>query len=337
MNFKQVYKTSLKRKRDDVPAEGTSESAAPVAPSLSVPLVVEPLKKGPEKEDRPQKKIKISLSGASVAIAGTGSSSVPSPAPVLPLPVRQPSVTVASPRPQSKENVASIATNSHHAAAALSTASVSTAPVMQAAHTSPTPPLSQPRPPKSNGILSKAMTAKSSSSISKKRKLDSSGSRMVTMKYRKVGCSDALRTLVQSFPSSLGEASHSDSMTATAAARTSTAASSMDAAASSGSTTISAGSSQENSSQKTTLPNGKVRRPLPGAPTSKSALGSAASSTGKRPSSTEPSQPKRKVIKLSMTTKALREAAARSVSAPVQNKHSRDPTPSQKPGGVQEN
>lgn len=323
----------MKRKRDEaVPKEEAAEAssslaAVPPAPTpvpVQSPVVLhrEPLQ---EKEKQPErKKIKISRLSTSSNLRAAE----PSPAPAS----RAPSIAVASPRPvppaASPRPTPSVAPSRPASVAASprpapelergNSISVLNRPKVQLASAAPSAAAS-PTPEPARPAVS-VRTAR----VGKKRKLAETETpeagpsgpprRMVTLKYNPTKLSEPQRRMLASFPSPaspIGEAA-ADSIVATPAARARVQATSPlpPNAEASFASTLSAGSSSQtlSASQKTLLPTGKVRKPLPSGPSASSEL------LGAEPAaSTGPSKP-RKIVKLKLTNHKLRDAAARCAS-----------------------
>lgn len=335
LNFKQVYKVSLKKKRDeDLPVEPVQ--AIGTVPPVPVPEVVkekekekgkeQPKEKEKEREkekekEKPEKK-KIKLNRAGLSFSkNVQPSPAPSPAPVS----RQPSIAVSTPRPIELDRRDTISVQNRPVVTLTSAA--------PSAAGSPTPEPSRP-----------SVNAKSAK-FSKKRKLAETevpaaasrpNKKIVTMKYRMNKLTETQRQVMMRISSSTDEAASSDSIIASARTFVSTgsplprvpspANATADVSMASFTSTLSAGSS----SQKTLLPNGKPRKPLPSGvgsgspparppPTPRSLSQSNQTPSGSASpvasrSSAEPRQPK-KIIRLKLGTKALVDAASGNGSA----------------------
>lgn len=282
MTFKQTYKTSLKRRHEEVIPAQPVQAVTTAVPSAPRPLVEQ------EKEQPKKKMIKLSHPGPSRTSA---QSPAPAPAPVS----RQPSIAVAAPaRPPELERGDSIAVQNRP------TVKLTSAP--QSAAGTPTP---EP----SRHVTSSSKITK----LSKKRKLADTEaspaprrSRIVTLKYGHL--TEHRRQQIARIPSSKARAiPPADSIVATPVARAippaatpsrqGSSPANVDVSMISSTSTLSAGSSSNaQSSQqqhKTPLPSGKiVRKPLPTGPSPHSAV-SPTSSIAAKPSATprQPSQP----------------------------------------------
>lgn len=283
MNFKQTYKTSLKRRYEEVIPEQPVQAVTTAVPPAPRPLVDQ------EKEQPRKKMIKLSHPGPSRTSA---QSPAPPPAPVA----RQPSIAVAAPaRPPDLERGDSIAVQNRP------TVKLPSAP--QSVTGTPTPEPSR-----------HAISSSKVPKLSKKRKLAdteaspaSRRSRVVTLKYGHL--TEHKRQQIARIPSSKARAMPpADSIVATPVARAippaatpsrqGSSPANVDVSMMSSTSTLSAGSSSNaQSSQqqhKTPLPSGKiVRKPLPTGPSPHSAV-SPNSSIAAKPSATprQPSQPR---------------------------------------------
>lgn len=273
MNFRRSHKTSLTRKRDEAVPKKIAPDAVAVAAPLQAPAPVPapPGRPAPDQTaERPKTKlIKISHSGASRPSMGSPAPSRPSmqsparsPAPIS----RQPSIAVAAPVrlpvPEKRDTIA-----------------VQNRTILK-------PPSTTPQPV---SATSSQEHARPSSSVkasgfkpSKKRKLGEteapSGSsrprKIVTLRYKKF--TEEHRRHIARMASSGRAVRPADSIVATPAARAFAATASplrkgspanVDVSIGSSTSTLSAGSSSTmQPSQKTPLPNGKIRRPLPTGP-----------------------------------------------------------------------
>ncbi|KAG6367956.1 hypothetical protein INS49_002156 [Diaporthe citri] len=283
MTFKQTYKTSLKRRHEEVIPEQPVQAVTTVVPPAPRPLV------GQEKEQPKKKMIKLSHPGPSRASA---QSPAPPPAPVA----RQPSIAVAAPArpPPELERGDSIAVQNRP------TVKLPSAPQSAAGTHTPEP---------SRHVSSSSKVPK----LSKKRKLADTEaspaprrSRIVALKYGHL--TEQKRQQIARIPSSKARAiPPADSIVATPVARAippaatpsrqGSSPANVDVSMISSTSTLSAGSSSNaQSSQqqhKTPLPSGKiVRKPLPTGPSPHSAV-SPTSSIAAKPSATprQPSQP----------------------------------------------
>lgn len=284
MNFKQTYKTSLKRRHEEVIPEQPVQAVTTAVPPAPRPLVDQ------EKEQPRKKMIKLSHPGPSRTSA---QSPAPPPAPVA----RQPSIAVAAPArpPPDLERGDSIAVQNRP------TVKLPSAPQSVAGTPTPEP---------SRHAISSSKVPK----LSKKRKLAdteaspaSRRSRVVTLKYGHL--TEHKRQQIARIPSSKARAMPpADSIVATPVARAippaatpsrqGSSPANVDVSMMSSTSTLSAGSSSNaQSSQqqhKTPLPSGKiVRKPLPTGPSPHSAV-SPNSSIAAKPSATprQPSQPR---------------------------------------------
>lgn len=309
MNFKQTYKTSLKRRREEVVPEQLSHALPSAVPSARS-LVDQ------EKEQPKKKMIKLAHPGPSK----TGAQSpAPSPAPVA----RQPSIAVAAParQPPELERGDSIAVQNRP-----------TVKLPSAPQSAPGTPAPEP----SRHATSNAKALK----LSKKRKLADTDatpaprrSRIVTMNYGHLA--EHKRQQITRILSSKARAiPPADSIVATPVARAipptispsrqGSSPTNVDVSMISSTSTLSAGSSSNTQAsqqqQKTPLPSGKiVRKPLPTGP-SHSAV-SPTPNIAAKPSATprQPSQPQQ-------PTSA---SPSRPVS-PVVSRSSTDPAPKPK-------
>lgn len=307
MTFKQSYKTSLKRRREEVvPEQPLHAVSSPVPPAPRPPI-------DQEKEQPKKKMIKLAHPGTS----RTGAQSpAPSPAPVG----RQPSIAVAAPArpPPELERGDSIAVQNRP------TVKIASAP--QSAPGTPTP---EP----SRHVTSNSKAAK----LSKKRKLADTEaspvprrSRIVTMNYGHLAAHKK-QQIARIFSSKARAMPPSDSIVATPVARAippttsparqGSSPANVDASVISSSTTISAGSSSNaqasQQQQKTPLPSGKiVRKPLPTGPSPHSAV-SPTSGFATKPSANprQPSQPHQPTS--ASTSRPVSPVASRSSTEPV--------------------
>ncbi|KAI7786689.1 hypothetical protein LA080_002800 [Diaporthe eres] len=284
MNFKQTYKTSLKRRHEEVIPEQPVQAVTAAVPPAPRPLVDQ------EKEQPKKKMIKLSHPGPSRTSA---QSPAPPPAPVA----RQPSIAVAAPArpPPDLERGDSIAVQNRP------TVKLPSAPQSVAGTPTPEP---------SRHAISSSKVPK----LSKKRKLADTEawppprrSRTVTLKYGHLA--EHKRQQIARIASSKARAiPPADSIVATPVARAippaatpsrqGSSPANVDVSMISSTSTLSAGSSSNaQSSQqqhKTPLPSGKiVRKPLPTGPSPHSAV-SPTSSIAAKPSATprQPSQPR---------------------------------------------
>ncbi|KUI57125.1 Transcription initiation factor TFIID subunit 2 [Cytospora mali] len=295
MDFKRTHKTSLGRKRDEgVPQESAPAAAAVAAPASAPPppprpamvLEIPPRTTGPQARstpdpamEQPKKKlIKLLHTGAS---RPSMQSPTTSPAPMP----RQPSISVATPsRPPAIEKGDSIAVQNRTALKPPSTPQ----PVAAAPATEHARPSSSMKP-----VVAKT---------SKKRKLGETETpagpsrprKIVTLRYNKF--TEERRRRVARIPSSGHAARSTDSIVATPAARAFAAAASpsrkgstpanVDVSMGSSTSTPSASSSSntQKPQQKTPLPNGKIRRPLPTGPSPNSSGSPTSSGIVARPS-----------------------------------------------------
>lgn len=282
MTFKQTYKTSLKREREEVVPDQPPHAVTSAVPPAPRPLIDQ------EKEQPRKKMIKLAHPGAS----RTGAQSpAPQPAPVS----RQPSIAVAAPvRPPELERGDSIAVQNRP------TVKLPSAP--QSAPGTPTP---EP----SRHVTSNSKAPK----LSKKRKLVDTDatpvprrSRIVTMNYGHLA-EPKRQHIAHILSSKLRAIPPGDSIVATPVARAipSTASPSrqgsspanVDVSMISSTSSLSAGSASNTQAsqqqQKTPLPSGKiVRKPLPTGPSPHNVV-SPTSSIAAKPSATprQPSQP----------------------------------------------
>lgn len=319
-------------------------------------------------KDRPKSKV-IKLSRSGTFSKNAGSSSAPSPAPIPRQPSvaastpRQPSVAVSTPRQPSSVAVSTPRPTELERSKSIA---VQNRPVAKPT-TAEIPAASSSTPDPSRPII-KAKSAKPK----KRKHAQIPGtigphlpnSLLVTMRFR----FDKLKSAGQLLMMSMGpsqsrrkEATPADSITASA--RTVDSASSQlpprpppakantDSFKASFTSTLSAGSSsQPPASHRTPLSNGKQRKPLPSGtaagsspakptPTHRSvsqaqsnqALFSSVSPSASR-SSAEPGQPKRKIIKLKLGSRALLDAASgtgSSASSQARSSFQASPAPSQ--------
>ncbi|KAJ4394022.1 Transcription initiation factor TFIID subunit 2 [Gnomoniopsis smithogilvyi] len=293
LNFTKCYQTASKRKRDEAfPKEEAAEAFPSLAVIPPVPGIMPGLARNPaaappepeKKEKQPEKKkIKLSRAGAS-NLKATERSPAASPAPPPPAapvaPVsRAPSIAVASSRPAPRSLLLML---SHPGPSVASprpgpelergdSISVLKRPLAQLAAAAPS--LSGSPTPEP----ARSMVSVKSAKTNKKRKLAeieapaagpaNSSRKILTFKYRFANLTDEQRRMLASFPSSALLANASDSIVATPAARARVHATSPlpPNAESSFTSSVSVSSSSQTlqASQKTPLPNGKARKPLP--------------------------------------------------------------------------
>lgn len=362
LNFTKSYQTSSKRKHEEAfPKEEAAEapfSLAAIPPihapvPSSAPRVPVAAPEPEKKEKQPEKKkIKLSRAGTSSNLKIKEPTPAASPAPASRAPSiaaaaaaasPRPAPPVASPRPPPvvpNPRPASSAASPRHPS---SVASPRPGPELERSDSisvlnrsvgrlgSATPSVAAPPTPEPARLMVSVKSAK----INKKRKLaeteppaagpSPSPRRIVTLKYRFSSLSEEQRRMLASFPSSAA-----DSIVATPAARARVQATSPlpPNAEASFTSTLSAGSSSQTlqSSQKTLLPNGKIRKPLPSG-SSASSPPMAAKSTPVPRSNPAPSgsrspvplgsgRPSR-VVTMPLLSKTLRDAAVRACAPRV--------------------
>lgn len=345
LNFTRVHKTEPKKRKHEqaFPADAGVPAVAPapapaLVPSAAPANVAPPVPPSEErKPEKPKSKV-IKLSRGSIfSSKSTAASSAPSPAPAS----RQPSIAVASPPAPAPTPPAKLERGDSIAVQGRAVAGL--APAAPPATAEPAT-----EPARQNVSVKAAKT-------SKKRKLAETDApaagplrlarKIVTIKYRKEKLTEAQRQVLGRVPSSAGSTAPADSIIAAPAARARVQATSplprgpspADASKASFTSTLSAGSTSQPSAsqhtQRTPLSNGKVRKPLPGGagptpakaspiPRSKPGPSGSASPMAAR-SSTEPGAPKRKIVKLKLQTKKLKDLASSTASTSSSRSSSR--------------